>query len=506
MGEIYTGAQDETTIQLVLEKGLNVPRQPKWIVLRLALSQSLRIATPPDDFLDRIEDRKGGGEYHLEQVTGQGKPQGEDGVRIDYDDAIRALLSVYHEQDLFNDEIAYRRLLQRHIRRGLREFRNGWRESHDFHEYLYQELFADQVVENQAQPDLDTDLERGLSEIGVEGELRDSLPGPRITRFLIFLPNVNDLDKLNRGVGKLNFFLGLQNQGVFISNTSESKLVAVDVPRSRETWKTIPGSQLAEWIDRHEGNERLPIWPGVDVLGNPLALDLAEAPHLLVGGTTGSGKSVCLHSILVSILRNPSKSPVRFCLIDPKQTEFEPYRRLPSEALFSGKVVNDPADALEILSELLREMESRTRKLVELGVRDIREAHEKGATDLPFLLVFVDELADLLMQSRQAEEPLIRLAQKARTTGIHLVLATQRPDAATFSGQLRSNIPSRIALTVQKSSESKIILDETGAEKLTGGGDMLVKTAHVELTRVHGVRVMADDIAAAISRFGRGFS
>ena len=503
MADIYTGGDDEETIRLVLEKGLAVRNVPKWSVLRLALAHSLHIATPPSESLDRIEDRKNGSEYHLEQVTGRGLGSGADHEPTqDYDAATRALLSVYHDTDLLADTNAYKRLLQRHIRRGLREFRTGWRVGHDFHDFLYQELFSQHQGSLAQELTLTEELERGLTEIGVRGDIQKTLRGPRLTRFQLHLPDVNDLDRLKRGLEKLSFSLGLQEQGIFTAPTRESKVIGLDVPRPRDTWETIPGSRLVEWIASHGPEGGLPVWPGVDVLGEPVMLDLARAPHLLVGGTTGSGKSVCLHALLVSLLRGPSRDRLQLCLIDPKRVEFEAYKGL--RGLYGEEVFSDSESALSTLQALVDEMDERIVRLAELGARDIAEAHAKGAKNLPYIAVFVEELADLLMQSRASEEPLVRLAQKARATGIHLVLATQRPDAATFSGLLRSNIPARIALTVQKASESKIILDRTGAERLTGMGDMLVATGQAEPVRVHGVRVMADDIAAAVTVFNGG--
>jgi S-DNA-T family DNA segregation ATPase FtsK/SpoIIIE len=151
-----------------------------------------------------------------------------------------------------------------------------------------------------------------------------------------------------------------------------------------------------------------------------------------------------------------------------------------------------------MLNELVVEMEARHQQVARIGVRDLGEAIHKGLP-LPRVVVFVEELADLILRSDTVEELLIRLAQKARSAGIHLVLATQRPDANTFSGLLRSNIPARIALTVQKASESKIILDETGAEALTGRGDMLIRLAGQALSRIHGVLLNRDDMAFAVN-------
>ena len=156
------------------------------------------------------------------------------------------------------------------------------------------------------------------------------------------------------------------------------------------------------------------------------------------------------------------------------------------------------------LYQLSKEMERRETMLTKAGLRDLSEAEATGRLNLPRIVVFVEELADLLMQVEAAEKPLVRLAQKARATGIHLILATQRPDAETFSGLLRSNIPSRIAFTVQKSSESRIILDEIGAERLSGSGDMLVKLVGQESVRIHGVHVGSDDISKCVNDARRG--
>lgn len=495
MADLYTSAQDEELIQDVLRHGLGVPGAPKWTVLRMALAKSLQLKTPPDEELDNLVTR--GSEYHLEQLTGEGKPADQLGP-LDFDDAMKALLSVYHSENLFGTENArrYRQLLQRHIRRGLREFRTGWRVGHDFHAFLYQELFTGLPAMRKAEERSDEVL-RALREIGVTAEVRGSTPGPRITRYRVFLSDVNQLDRLRRGLDKLALSLNLQQYGVFLEQGNEAKTVSLDLPRLRETWAAVNGSQLRGWAERPlPTSMALPVWPGVDVLGAPFCFDLAKAPHLLVAGTTGSGKSICLNAIILSLLWRHRPNTLKLVLIDPKQVEFAPFGGFPH--LHGGEVIVAREAAFEALQELIVEMEARNQQFKSLGVTNIQEALLKGHV-FPFIVVVVEELADLLMQSREIEEPLVRLAQKARSSGIHLVLATQRPDAETFSGLLRSNIPARIALTVQKSSESRIIFDEVGAEKLLGQGDMLVKPeAGAAAVRVHGVHVIQDDVAACL--------
>jgi S-DNA-T family DNA segregation ATPase FtsK/SpoIIIE len=296
---------------------------------------------------------------------------------------------------------------------------------------------------------------------------------------------------------KLAFSIGLSNQAIFQSPADEPKTLSLDIPRAPQTWKRYSGSEFRNWLQGAPAEWELPVYPGVDVLGAPFGFDLAVAPHLLVGGTTGSGKSVCLHALLQSLLLTRPPEQVQVVLIDPKAVEFNAYAKSPH--LFrNGNVLTQPDEALEMLNELVVEMEARHQQFARIGVRDLGEAIHKGLP-LPRVVVFVEELADLILRSDTVEELLIRLAQKARSAGIHLVLATQRPDANTFSGLLRSNIPARIALTVQKASESKIILDETGAEALTGRGDMLIRLAGQALSRIHGVLLNRDDMAFAVN-------
>ena len=496
MAKIYTSEKDERIIDSIRDRGLAVKTKPKWVVLRLALASSIKNPEEPEENLDNITGRIQGSEYSFAQVTG-------DGQEKDYTDVYRAMLSVYHNMDLFSDNDAFRTLLQRHIRRGLKEFRTSWHESHDFHEYLYQEFLSDMIGEVTEDHDHIKDIEKALNEIGVSGKIESILNGPRITRYMLLLNNVNDLDKLKKGLEKLSFVLGLEQMGIFLKFTETPMLIGVDIPRRPSTWKDVRAEKIKEWNQGHGKNYTLPICAGVDVEGEPYVFDLTFAPHIFVAGTTGSGKSVCIHSMILSLLYNHSMDDLQLCLIDPKRVEFSYYENLSN--LYGGSVVYDHSSALAILSELLNEMKVREKKLSDSGVRDITEFRNLPnlTENFPKIVVIIEEVADFLMQSKSIEEPLIRLAQKGRASGIHLILATQRPDSDTFSGLLRSNIPSRIALTVQKSSESKIILDETGAEKLSGRGDMLLKIIGKKVERIHGLNIKPSDINACLNSIRR---
>lgn len=497
--KIYTDSQDEQTIATVLKKGLRASGLAKWAVLRLALARSLRIATSPDEALGRRESAAGGSEYSLEQLTGEGKDEAEDFTPL-----FRALLSVRHEQDLFVDDEAFIQLLQRHVRRGLREFRSAWMESHDFHDYLLHELFGDLLVSNAAGTPNDSErLVRALGEIGISAEVTACIEGPRLTRYLVRLRDTNDHGPLTRGLDKLAFSLGLGDSGIFISETREPKIAALDVPRNANLWISVIASELEDWLVEAPRDWRLPVYLGQDVIGTNFGFDLASAPHLLIGGTTGSGKSVCLHALLLSLISRFGPDRLQLLLIDPKRVELAPYAGLPH--VFGGEVLNDVDDAYAALDDVVELMSRREAELAAMGARDIDDPRAASCA-WPRIVVVVEEMADLILQSGAIEEPLVRLAQKARATGIHLVLATQRPDAQTFSGLLRSNVPSRIALSVQKSAESRIILDEIGAEKLLGRGDMLVKLIGLPSQRIHGVLIGPDDIAHAIAIAKRRFA
>lgn len=494
MPDIAISLLDQTLVLDIRRDGLLAgDGVPQWTVLRLALARSLQIQTPPDEELDALPDR--GHRYDFEQVTGKGQSDDGDGPR-DFDTAYMALLSAYHGEDLLADPARYHLLLQRHIRRGLREFRTSWRKGHDFHALLFQDLFGGQAGRQSEIVDRRAELMSALDEIGVAAEVQEVQDGPRLSRYRLYLKDVNQLDRLRRGLDKLALGLNLQQEGVFLSAGDEARTVRLDLPRPRETWHALPGNLLREWCEGYAGTAAMPVWPGVDASGVPWCFDLATAPHLLVGGTTGSGKSVCLHALVLSLLWRLPAGRMRLLLIDPKEVEFAAYRGLPQ--LVGSQPIHGVRESVAALRELVAEMDARHRRFHDLGVVDIAEAQAKGEA-IPRIVVVVEELADLVMQSGEVEEQLVRLAQKARSAGIHLILATQRPDAETFSGLLRSNVPARIALAVQKGTESKIILDTGGAEKLLGQGDMLVKpNGGAEPVRVHGLLVRRDDIAACV--------
>lgn len=494
MAKIYTGQSDEKVIDQIISKGLEVKGLPKWVPLRLALALSLKISEYPGPEWEKIEDRSpGGSEYSFEQLTGERQ---ED----DYTDVFCALLSAYYEKDLFSDPELYRKSLHRHVRRGLHEIRTSWKEGHEFHSFLTYDLFSDEPDRPAAtEPDNAVDLALVLPEIGVKGEIQRQLEGVRLSRYFLYLEDLQDLERLEKNLEKLAFSLGKDTGTLVLTRTNEPRLIGIDIPRGKTSWQKIDTDFSGLNSDKAEGS--LPVSPGVDIMGDSFIFDLAKAPHLLIGGTTGSGKSVCIHALILSLLKTNTPESLKLCFIDAKRVEFNDYNAL--DDFLYQPVISEPEDVVKILGTLRMEMEKREQLFTTRKVRNLDEYHASGIRDLPRIVVIVDELADLVLRSADIETGLVFLAQKARSSGIHLVLATQRPDARTFTGLLRSNIPSRIALTVQKASESKIILDETGAERLTGDGDMIVKLSGQKPVRVHGFHVTQNNIEETVRNLKR---
>lgn len=491
--KVYLNPDERGDIATVL-RGLGMT-EPQWPAARLAIARSLQIADAPD--LDRFKvqsSRRNGVELHSRQLTGEGADP-----RDDYTDAYRALLSIYSGQDLFADEDAFHLQLQAHLRRGLQEIVEQWQEDAPFADYLLRELFFDGggagVDPESGAHELAERVTRILGQIGVGAGVVEARTGPRITRFELELAELEDLDRLRKGLGKVGFALGWGENAVTISLAPGERRVYLSVPRPAATWRMVDWSDVRGALRGDDARRlALPVCVGTDILGDPFLFDLAEAPHLFVGGTTGSGKSMCLHTILLSMLTGPA--PPELVLIDPKAVEFNAYAG--NRNVRGGKPVTTPDDAMTALEVLVEEMGDRQERMSALDARNLAEANERGA-NMRRVVAVVDELGDLFLSRRDIETPLMRLAQKARSAGIHLVLATQRPEAATFPGLLRSNVPSRIALTVQKAAESRIILDEGGAEALLMRGDMLVRLAGRSTERAHGCRVTTQDIQEALA-------
>lgn len=487
MSRVYISEQDELSVKLIMRKGLRADdREPKWKALRLALAMSLARSTPPAEEYDNYQPR--GNDYAWEQVCGQGSSN-------DYTDAYRAILSAFHQMDLFADEGGmFARLLQRHIRRGLAEIRTGWRETHDFHEFLFQELLSRTPQSSATSTDPIAPLLAALAELGIAAEITEHIEGARLHSFSLVLADATQFRALQNASQNLALILGTGS--ITFSLPGTPRTVTALIPKPKSAWHVVKWADIRDAVPATTEAE-LGICLGIDPVGQPVAFDLAKAPHLLIAGTTNSGKSVALHAIICSLLSKHAAETLQFCLIDPKQVEFSSYKDLP--CLLGDGPITDMEAAKHCLDDIVANMGARETRLAELGFKNIGEWRRQRTDAPPYLVVCVEELADLIMQYPEAEVPLVRLAQKGRASGIHLVLATQRPDSVTLSGLLRTNVPSRIALTVQKASESRIILDDSGAELLLGQGDALVKVVGEPIRRVQCAFMSSNDIKTMVA-------
>jgi S-DNA-T family DNA segregation ATPase FtsK/SpoIIIE len=336
-------------------------------------------------------------------------------------------------------------------------------------------------------------LLESLEHFGIEARLLGVVSGPHVSRYELQLAPGTKVAKVAQLKDDLAYALASTDIRI-LAPIPGKKAVGVEVPNSRRRLVRLGDI----YGDPPKGSSPLLAWLGKDVSGQNVSADLALMPHILVAGTTGSGKSGCINAILSSILMHASPNEVRLVLVDPKQVELNHYERLPH---LLTPVVTNPRLAATVLGNLIGEMESRYAVMSEARARNLVELNrvrrKNGEPPLPHILCVIDELADLMMVApAEVEDSIIRLAQKARAIGIHLVLATQRPSTDVITGTIKVNIPSRIAFAVASQVDSRVILDGGGAESLLGQGDMLFRPIGTsKMGRIQGAFVSEDEIA-----------
>ena len=341
-------------------------------------------------------------------------------------------------------------------------------------------------------------LVQTLANFGVDATVIGQISGPRVTRYELQLAPGTKVSKVAGLKDDLSYALatteirilapipGKQAVGVELPNTSPNLVTLGDI------YDDLPAT-----------SSPLSVWLGKDISGQAVWTDLARMPHVLIAGTTGSGKSGCINTILTSILLRSTPDEARLILIDPKRIELNYYESIPH---LLTPVVSSPKEAAAVLANVVAEMERRYERLSQVRARNLAEANRsfrsRGEQTLPYLLVVIDELADLMMISpQQVEDAVIRLAQKSRAVGIHLVLATQRPSVDVITGMIKANVPSRIAFAVSSQTDSRVILDQAGAESLLGQGDMLFKPLGTSrLQRLQGAFVTEEEIALIVEQ------
>lgn len=346
--------------------------------------------------------------------------------------------------------------------------------------------------------EMGAELMKKLKEFGVVATLSSIVEGPTVTQFAVkpghgvrvekFLGLSRDL-QLALKAKSLRVFAPIPGQeavGIQVSNPNPQPVLFREIVES-ETWQDV-----ATWPKNGKPKYPVPILLGKDVAGESVVADLTKMPHLLVAGASGKGKSVCLNSIINGLLMTRTPEQLRMILVDPKRTEFSNYKTMPHLLV---PVVVDVRKVLGALRWAAKEMEQRLIKFSNVGARDIMEYNDSGDEKVPYIVIIIDELADIMTLCGTEVTPVLgRLMALARATGIHLILATQRPDVKTISGTIKANIPGRVALGTSNATDSRTILDEAGAELLCAKGDMLYKSEE-GLVRTQGSLITKGELS-----------
>lgn len=333
-------------------------------------------------------------------------------------------------------------------------------------------------------------LEKKLKDFNVDGKVTQVHPGPVVTMYEFEpAPGV----KINRVVSLSDdLALSLKAQSVRASTLPGKAAIGIEVPNKNR--ETVCLRDIISSDNYKNSPSKLTLALGKDIFGAPVVADLARMPHLLVAGATGSGKSVSINSMVVSLLYKSTPREVKMLMIDPKLLELSTYENIPH---LIAPVITGAKEAAEALRKMVFEMERRYRLLAAKGVRNI-DGFNKIASEeehLPYIVIFIDELADLMFASaKEVEDSIARLAQMARAAGIHLILATQRPSVDVITGVIKANFPARIAFQVTTRIDSRTIIDGQGAEQLLGKGDMLLMLPGIRITRIHGALITGEEI------------
>ena len=360
-------------------------------------------------------------------------------------------------------------------------------------------------------------LEKTFQEFGLNVKVVEIDTGPVITQFELELEAGLRLSKVTSLADDLAIALRVPSVRV-VAPIPGKNTVGVEVPNDKRVMVRL--RDLIESCAKDIEDKRIPLFLGKDVSGRPLAVDMAKMPHLLIAGRTGTGKSVCLNALILSILMTRTPEQVRMLMIDPKMVELSPYKRIPH---LMHPVITDMKKAEAVLGWAVEKMEERYDLLALTGVRHLDSYNklspetrlERMGVDpeseeaaeipekMPYIVIIADEMADMMMTSgKDVEGHIIRLAQKSRAVGIHLILATQKPTVDVITGLIKSNLPARVAFQVASKSDSRVVLDEGGADKLLGNGDMLfLAPGTSNLSRAQGAFVSDEEVNSVIDYF-----
>ena len=348
--------------------------------------------------------------------------------------------------------------------------------------------------------DVATRLQKTLYSFGVQAKVENVTVGPAITRYELKPAEGVRVSKIANLADDIA--LNLAAETIRIEAPIPGKqAVGIEVPNQEK--EMVHLREVLESDEFAESKSKMSVALGKDVAGKVTIADMAKMPHTLIAGSTGSGKSVCINTIITSIIYKAKPSEVKLVMVDPKVVELSVYNGIPHLLI---PVVTDPKKAAGALAWAVQEMDNRYNLFAQKGVRDLKGYNaliekEEGVGKLPQILIIIDELADLMMvAAKEVEDSICRLAQKARAAGMHLIIATQRPSVDVITGIIKANIPSRIAFAVSSQVDSRTILDQVGAEKLLGKGDMLFyPTGAAKPTRIQGAFVSDEEVEKIVS-------
>ena len=352
-------------------------------------------------------------------------------------------------------------------------------------------------------------LQSTLDSFGVDATVAGAVVGPRVTRYEIIPEPGVKVEKISALSN--NIAMDLQAKSIrVLAPIPGRNAVGVEVPNAKAASVSLRAMMESDAWKKTRAN--IPVILGKDVSGTVVVVDLAKCPHLLIAGATGSGKSVCMNTLLMSLLYNFTHDKLKLIMVDPKVVEFEVYKKIPH---LISPIVNDPHKVPKALQWAIHEMERRYRVLSKVGVRNLEDFNRRTPSaepvfdddgnqipdQLPYVVILIDELADIMMIAKSdVETSIARIAQKARAVGIHMVLATQTPRKDIITGVIKANLPSRVAFRVGSIVDSRVILDRKGAETLLGQGDMLfLPPGSAELERIQGAWVADDEIKGVVN-------
>lgn len=347
-------------------------------------------------------------------------------------------------------------------------------------------------------------LEQVLSDFDIYGKVVEAHVGPTVTQYELEIKSGTKVSKILSLSKEIALALAAKDVRIQAPIPGKST-IGIDIPNKVTTPVSL--REVLAAVPKEKEDSKLLAVLGKDIMGNPRWMEVNKTPHLLIAGATGSGKSVCVNSVITSILMRSKPDEVKLVMVDPKKVELSMYNGVPH---LLSPVVNDPKKASIVLKKIVEEMEHRYDLLSETGTKNIEgynrkmqskiDAGDSSCKKLPYIVVLIDELADLmLVAAKEVEDSIMRITQMARAAGIHLIVATQRPSTDVITGVVKANIPSRIAFTVSSSIDSRTILDMTGAEKLIGKGDMLfLPMGEGTPTRIQGSFVSEEEVQRVV--------